>query len=1047
MNIEKFIEPNNALSKLRDYQLPAVRGMLEYYIHYKDNKNPKTGLVAMPTGSGKTIIIGILATCFNQCKSVLIVSPRVAISKQIYYELSYRFFPNRLKVSNSLNKKIEYFEKELEYYWKDLDKTVLISTIHKIDNLAKNNNKDYKDLLKKISLVIFDEGHYEPAISWSKTIRQFKKPRIIFSATPFRNDFKAFDIDWDRSITISHYKVLSSNYIRNVEFKEKRKLATTEKTVSEIINLYNEVFANDYRERSNPKVIITCESADSIIDISNVLHTKNLDFIAIHERFKSNYLEELDKSLKQHLRYRVPEKKEIISSFIWVHQYKLLEGIDDPSFQMLVIYDQLRNTRALIQQIGRIIRNPQKRSEIAYVYNYSSRNYKNDWEKYCEYDRQEISYEKFTNDVYEKFKDQLPKITYIDGELKEKFEGEEFENWLNKDLMDSIRLPLKINLYEKLRNFNLNTVLNLVIEARLKDEDKIWYKSKLNKDSYLYYYFTVKNSDYLSDKYFPEISHDIIFILNGENYIAYFDSGGSLTIGKDKFGIGMGLNPSKLKKLFSKGNRSIISRVALKNANIGLRDIRNHAFVAPSIEETTPFLNDHAHFINSVFGQYVDMNEFKIEKSKIKNEKILLKTYIGFSTGRISQSEQKNVTLREYINWIRYLIKIIKSRKQYISTFDRYATDIVNKTDDKPKNILIDLFEIEEDYQFDLTKGIDSEFSELIEDKCLNITKENGNYYFKLNINKTEYIINVDFDRRKKKYILDSPTLKQDLIGTTKSTQQKKINFLDILNEKQLFRIITEKNLLYFGGRFYNPSIKYGDNFKENNYQVGRILFSIDVLDEVGSEKGTVSLNDGEDWQENSLFGLVSRLGLNSQLENEFIGTKLLICTDLGTEAADFILFNEHKLVFIHIKGVGNDPNKRKIYSASGISEVCNQVIKNIHLLSMFDDSEPGNLSYWSRPWKLNEKSGFIVNDRVRVNVDNINIDNIWNKIEELKFDPNTDREVWILLGKLFSKATFINQMKGNNPEAEVLQSALILQNTLASVGSIGAKLKVFCGM
>ena len=359
MNIEKFIEPNNALSKLRDYQLPAVRGMLEYYIHYKDNKNPKTGLVAMPTGSGKTIIIGILATCFNQCKSVLIVSPRVAISKQIYYELSYRFFPNRLKVSNSLNKKIEYFEKELEYYWKDLDKTVLISTIHKIDNLAKNNNKDYKDLLKKISLVIFDEGHYEPAISWSKTIRQFKKPRIIFSATPFRNDFKAFDIDWDRSITISHYKVLSSNYIRNVEFKEKRKLATTEKTVSEIINLYNEVFANDYRERSNPKVIITCESADSIIDISNVLHTKNLDFIAIHERFKSNYLEELDKSLKQHLRYRVPEKKEIISSFIWVHQYKLLEGIDDPSFQMLVIYDQLRNTRALIQQIGRIIRNPQ----------------------------------------------------------------------------------------------------------------------------------------------------------------------------------------------------------------------------------------------------------------------------------------------------------------------------------------------------------------------------------------------------------------------------------------------------------------------------------------------------------------------------------------------------------------------------------------------------------------------------------------------------------------------------------------------------------------
>ena len=40
----------------------------------------------------------------------------------------------------------------------------------------------------------------------------------------------------------------------------------------------------------------------------------------------------------------------------WIHQFKLMEGIDDPSFVAVAIHDLMGNARQLVQQIGRITR-------------------------------------------------------------------------------------------------------------------------------------------------------------------------------------------------------------------------------------------------------------------------------------------------------------------------------------------------------------------------------------------------------------------------------------------------------------------------------------------------------------------------------------------------------------------------------------------------------------------------------------------------------------------------------------------------------------------
>jgi hypothetical protein len=99
-----------------------------------------------------------------------------------------------------------------------------------------------------------------------------------------------------------------------------------------------------------------------------------------------------------------------------------------------------------------------------------------------------------------------------------------------------------------------------------------------------------------------------------------------------------------------------LSRVALKSSNIGSLEPHSHSFMASSIQDTAPNLNDFSHFLSSTFGHYKDKKIYKDYKDvSLKDKEFQIRTYIGFSTGRISHSEGKNVKFKEYLDWIDYL--------------------------------------------------------------------------------------------------------------------------------------------------------------------------------------------------------------------------------------------------------------------------------------------------------------------------------------------------------------------------------------------------------
>lgn len=1050
---KSILNPKEVESHFRDYQLNAITKMKSYIDAYKTGSARGSGLVAMPTGSGKTIVIAGLAACIKDIKCVLVLSPRRPIVNQLYNEISDEIFNVKFKGLVVKPKKpvydIEVTEEQIK------ENSIICWTIQKLNSTyAERDKNDTYDLLKEnVELILFDEGHYEPAPKWSEAVRAFDVPRIIFSATPFRNDFKKFDIDWKKNVyRISYNELISKKHIRKVEIED----IGSKNKIEDVINDLLPRIPNS-KESINNRLIIKCDNVQSILKICNILKDKSEDFIAIHETFNTKF-KDSNKELSKFLNQTVPKNQNERSEQIWIHQFKLIEGIDSSKFRYLAIIDPMSSTRSLVQQIGRVIRLPNKQSNLGTVYNYTEEKYKEEWQRFLKSDENGNITQTLAYSIYNRIVSSLDESHYIDRKIRSTLTKEEFEDWTLDDLKENLLLPLKINLISKTKNFDFDKFKVEYLDNELEDKDHFVFKNAYGKNSLLYLYFNINNSPYLKKSFFPELTHHVCFVKEMTDFIFFYDSGKMLPLGYDNLGLQYGIKSDKLKSIFKETDDTVVSRVALKNTNIGSSEPHSHSFMASSIEDTTGYLNDFSHFMSSTFGHYRDKKQYKDYKNPdMKNEEYQIKTYLGFGTGRVSQSEGKNVKFKEFLDWLTYLNDSINIDTNASSVFRRYTSEITNESDDVPQSIMLDLFDFETSSDNFKVGSIEEEFlSEDDEIYQLNdsfylIEKKDDNFQFDLTINKKSYTTTIVYDVNRKKYKLECDSLKGEIQLDDNVLNQKVYGIINTINRKQSFRIITEKGLSYSGGRFYKPHFKFGKNFDASISPLASIIYKIDKLDDLHSEKGTKNNAKGG-WEDGSLFNLIDQRGKGSDLKNHIItgdeNEELLLCTDMQTEPADFIWVTDKKIAFIHIKGKGNkDDIKRSYVSASQISEVCNQGMKNAHHLSIFDDTVPKNFNSWKDPWKYNDK--YKVKDRIRSKVpkgvDKNDGKSIWDFIARKKMDERISKEVWLVMGYTFSKMEFLKQISSDNPSAESKQAALTLEGTMANIRSLGIKFKVFC--
>ena len=199
---------------------------------------------------------------------VIVMAPRIGIREQLTRYIDKRFFEHAGIDATSLPRKI--FElKDGNDDPGDLKDLVITTTVQLLTSLQKKNAPLYQELRNKAVLVLFDEGHYEPAALWSQVVRSLPCARIIFTATAFRDDFKTFDIDSDHAFRYGFDEARRARYIRNVQMHGYVPERSPVAFAAQVIEAYDRIFsAPDEGHADRPRVIVRCDRPEEIRQIT-----------------------------------------------------------------------------------------------------------------------------------------------------------------------------------------------------------------------------------------------------------------------------------------------------------------------------------------------------------------------------------------------------------------------------------------------------------------------------------------------------------------------------------------------------------------------------------------------------------------------------------------------------------------------------------------------------------------------------------------------------------------------------------------------------------
>jgi Type III restriction enzyme, res subunit len=327
------------------HQLKAVQCCDAYFT----SGSNKGCLVHMPTGTGKTGVMAVLAARRAAEKPVLVVCPSAALVSQLRLEFESEFWeklgaPDMWRpdsVVQALPGSIDALSEQLK---KAVGKCVIVvATIQAVQQIYGAG--EVGKLHKIIGTILFDEGHREPAPSWAKVIRGFAVPPVLFSATPFRGDLKVFDIDENQIDFLSFSDAVAKALIRGVKVDE-RVLGNDPAVVAkQIIDARDKLIAAKVFDK-DCKVVVRAASEDTVSDLFNAfvvaLGKRDDGVLAMHINFGENG------AVGAQRRPDVPNLKTRPEKFL-IHQFMLVEGIDDPACTILAVYEPFTSTRMLVQ--------------------------------------------------------------------------------------------------------------------------------------------------------------------------------------------------------------------------------------------------------------------------------------------------------------------------------------------------------------------------------------------------------------------------------------------------------------------------------------------------------------------------------------------------------------------------------------------------------------------------------------------------------------------------------------------------------------------------
>jgi superfamily II DNA or RNA helicase len=1112
-------------ANFRTYQKSAINMARRYRDAFLKGKSAGAALVCHPTGTGKTAIIAGLSQACPEIGSVVVLTTREAVRDQLVRELAGNLFldPNKFGLSerielaktvlvlshgsdaslpvvhahertlNLLPQGLRSFAKaQFGRLVQDSSATlaavvaqgraVVVMTVQMLTGMDRrpgDANPIYAELAAHADLVLFDEGHYEPAAIWSRAVRGLKRPLVLLSATPFRNDLKPFQVEPDNIDIYKYVTAWNAGHVRRIEVRSREGSLDPEVFAADVIAFCEEEFG---KVRTTwPRVIIHCDDKSRITKLGDAFVDRGFKVVGIHDRFPE------PQTPRDWHYQKVPIPKDTEAE-IWIHQYKLMEGIDDHRFRVVAFFDHMGNVRSVVQQIGRIIRvAPGEARQPAFVLDHYNGRVRQYWELYEDYDRElskDLLYKSLSRFYLDKFIEALPKVDYIERKFRRLLEIEKV-----KDPADEILFERRVTFRRTSVGATLQTFVDL-LESEFGIGDYEYSRCFATKHEAMFLYACIESPAFLHSRFFAEVRHGarLLLLLPQQRLLAIADTGASG--GRSPLGA---LEPVKIEQLERVLTGGRITGVSSQNTNLGNRVVRRRTLSAPSIADVPPILDEHGHVLSTVTGyngdrpRIEDDLDYLVTEMEISSPRspptakraaagaapqptgartTLLRRYVGLNSGRISEVGPP-LRLKAFREWVYSLADQMQRAKPTPGVFNRYATVSQDRVA-RPmaRNLLLDLYGVEDFYVHAKT-GEALRGDDLCVDRITAVSDgpKEAVAQFEVNLNDERHTIHVEFSKKSKRYKLESPSLD---LAFNHRTDANAGTLTRSLNDLQAFNIVPDElGLIYVHGRFYAPSLKFGKHFHRDNFAVGHCLYPSKRLRQISSEKGqcVVLKNgsrgnaNGQEYDPDSLFGLidawregfdVSDLELDPKWFKEYapemlaFEPTLVICDDMDDESADFFLVDEveRRFVMVHAKA----SSKYRPYSASAVQEVCAQAQKNTALLSLFSLRKPPNLEIWDEThrFKGTKSVSLSVSRRLRKPLGMSSTD-AWARLEPLLVNPLTSREVWLVLGSMVSARTLAENLQMEDPPPEALQLNHLLQTTIAAMQSAGAKTRIFC--
>lgn len=1097
-------------------QRRAVGVCLAYVAAQLDQRTEESALIKMPTGTGKTGVVATLACAVPSIRRTLIITPRKALVSQMIEDIHHRFWKNfgLIYTATGLRARTADEKEPLEAEMRadnagvvrllptgavDLcerpsqDRLVMVSTFtaleqilrpvppaHRLtgrfpqhveevpldqkgkETLSEQDHLRVLALLRGVDLVIIDEGHYEPAFVWSQCIRILDRPTVLLSATPYRNDFKYFSVRGNFAFNLSYQEATENALIRKIEFAPAKYLPKRADGASEFVKSLDTYYRQVVLQMpwpscaDAPRVIVRAKDYDGLLLLRDALKTQlSMPCVLIHDRIVRDDKSKLEFASAT-AAIGAPETRGVT---YWLHQWKLLEGVDEKTFSTVAVFQAFTNSRAAIQQVGRVLRfmDPTRELEeraTIFADDEVIEDLRGRFDRYKKYEAY------FDRDPQEALirESRLPALLlryaapyqYLFGDFRERF-GLDDEESIPR--FNDFNLPLRASIYRYVGSESIDQITSRCKEAMGLEERYDVHVLQPQPDepqnARLIVYLTWKNSELLNNHSLPIWNLGAMVLVFAYPRVFVYDTSG-LVIDLQK--VEFEPEPAEnLRKLIPVTSGKLTARVAQASA-IGL-DLSESA-----IRSVTARMRDfNATFYDLAQSKQV-LNAVRAYLHSADRSK---SRYVSLDRSSVSDTENsvdRTHDVQSYVTWTKTLVDALDSSAEPSGVFRRFAQSIPapKASDAVPVNVLFDFFEhlvdVPDSFGWSVERCERLRNAEL----CADVDDKG---VFRLLVDDTAIEGTISYSvtgnvRPRGRYEIDSPELDK-FVKDPRRKVAEPMNLVRQINKEQAFRVIPyAANLVYAAKRFYLDdldldSIRRGE---EQGTPLERLRES-EWMAQVSSEKGSGS---AANWARNSIFGGMfsefgrSNLGAPSrsrvrpvadhdpQLSAELAKFHTVVCDDGGSEKADFILVGDDppKVVLVHAKV--NDSQ----LSLNAMQIVGRQALASLAWM-VRGRREASRAQWWTSPWSTDDKQQ--ISHRILRSADP-DLDATWATIQEALLSARYNKEIWIMAGRSLSRAKLIRHLtRAKGPTPNALQMAHYLATLQTAVARANVDMRIYC--